>query len=67
MATHYLAHDLSVVGMLHTHATWSLQDVKAYDPRELGSDQFLFPVHREHRNLERITVSAVRNIAAKHY
>ena len=62
MAAHYLAHDLSIAGMLYTHVTWSFQNVKAHDPRELGLGDFLIPIHRQHCSLERIAVSDVLTI-----
>ena len=62
MATHDLAHGLSVSGLLHTHATRTFQAVKAHDTRELGPDQFLISVHRQHRNFQRLAVSASHTI-----
>ena len=64
MAAHYLAHDLSDAGLLHTHVKGSLQNVKAHDSRELGLDQLLIPLYRQHSNFECITVSAFISIAS---
>lgn len=58
MAAHYPAHDVSVIGLLHTHVTRPLQIVKAHDPGEFGPDQLLISVHRQHSNFQRIIVSA---------
>lgn len=65
MATYYLAHDLGVIGLLHSYVTRPLQDVKTHHPGEFGHDQLLISVHRQYRNLERITVSLVRRIALR--
>ena len=63
MAAHYLAHSLGVIGLLHTHVTRPLQVVQAHGPRESGLDQLLIPIHCQHSNFERITVSAIHNVA----
>lgn len=67
MAAHDIAHDLGVLRLLHTHVTWSLQAVKAHDPREFGLDRFLILVHRQYSNLQRLTVSAFSSKAPKLY
>lgn len=67
MAAHYLAHDLSDAGVLHTHAKGPLQDVKAHDSRELGLDQLLIPLYRQHSDFQCITVSAFRSISSNQH
>lgn len=67
MATHYLTHNISVLGLLHTPITRPFQNVEAHDPRELSVAQLLIPLHRQHSHFKRVIVSTVCTTARQQH